>query len=81
MTDLPAYSGPLAVCPKCRTPGASMKWHSLGGAFAPRKRGEITSSYPCRRIRDLDGHLCRVCRNCGYGWVEASADSQPEEPS
>lgn len=82
MTSLPAYSGP-AKCPKCRS-YVSTEWHWGGGIFAPKKGGDgAESSYPCHSISDLSEigegeHLCRVCQNCGYGWVEACADSEGE---
>lgn len=38
----------------------------------PCGTGEISSTH------DYGEHLCRVCRTCGYGMVEATADA-PEE--
>lgn len=77
MTDLPPYSGRCAQCPKYET-GVSAEWHVTGGAFAPERKGD--REYPCKRNRDLfrKEHLCRICQNCGYGWVEACADSKGE---
>jgi hypothetical protein len=38
---------------------------------------------PCKDVDALAGldgeHLCRLCRNCGYGWVEACADRRSGE--
>jgi hypothetical protein len=63
MTGLPAYSGD-ATCPKCKA-RVSTHWHVMGGYVSSR----------CRRL-EIGEHLCRICGNCGYGWVEACADSK-----
>jgi len=77
MADLPAYSGPGGQCPKCGAGGVQTEWHGSGGVLAPRKMGRREP--PCKYEPDLavfggEGeHLCRLCLNCGYGWVEACA--------
>ena len=79
MTDLPAYTGPGGYCPKCGGGGVLTEWHHVGGALAPSKMAHRKP--PCRHHSDLakfggEGeHLCRLCTNCGYGWVEGCAAS------
>jgi hypothetical protein len=46
---------------------------------------------PCKHVSGLDaplgkgGHLCRICPDCGYGWVERCKDTdiagRPEPPN
>lgn len=77
MTDLPAYTGPEGKCPKCGEYGGRTEWHWAGGVLAPEKMARREP--PCKDIEDLASfggegeHLCRLCPNCGYGWVEACA--------
>lgn len=76
MTELPAYTGPGGCCPKCGAGGVQTEYHRLGGCWAPDKTCGRES--PCKNRSELSAikgseHLCRVCRNCGYGWVEACA--------
>jgi len=79
MSDLPAYTGPGGSCPKCEAGGVLTEWHKAGGMLAQKKVAGREA--PCRHCRDLAGfggegeHLCRLCANCGYGWVEACAAS------
>lgn len=75
MTDLPAYTGPGGCCPKCGAAGVQTEYHWAGGCWAPDKTCGRES--PCKSHRELERseHLCRVCKNCGYGWAEACAVS------
>ena len=72
MTDLPAYTGPGGDCPKCGAGGVLTEWHYTGKVTFPGDK-----PYPCGSRSDLNGgrgqsqHLCRICANCGFGWVEA----------
>lgn len=71
--------GAYECCPKCGAPDAhvSRDWHESGlppysapGIFAP------VNTAPCTRgwlDFPFGEHLCRRCRQCGYGWVEATA--------
>lgn len=65
MDELPAYSGPLATCPKCKA-GTNVLtiYHRSWDPCEYRPSGE---------------HLCRVCKNCSYGWVEACADGGTDQ--
>jgi hypothetical protein len=60
---LPAYSGQIALCPKCDASIITTIYH--------------TTNIGCFHWRDgADGeHLGRICRNCGYKWPKACADS------
>ena len=79
MTDLPAYTGLRALCPKCGCSDVLTEWHSAGGVLAHDKK-MARREPPCKAYPDLakfDGsgeHLCRVCAHCRYGWVEACKD-------
>jgi hypothetical protein len=78
---LPAYSGPLGSCPKCGSRGAETHYHTAGGGLGLKKIAGQAA--PCQRIESLSRllggeHLCRLCGNCGYGWVEACVD-QPAD--
>jgi hypothetical protein len=76
--ELPAYSGPNATCPKCKagTPVLTI-YHYAGGVLAPKLPGGVNP--PCRWASPNDEHLCRVCKNCGYGWPEACADGSDDQ--
>lgn len=80
VVDLHAYSGPDTACPKCGSPRLLTQWHWAGGVFAPKEMDGRQA--PCRPMDDLSGprgeHLCRMCRDCGYGWPEACLDNQAE---
>jgi hypothetical protein len=84
MTGLPAYSGPRIPCPKCGVSGVLTEWHRAGGCLAPGKMSGREP--PCNNRDDLAAiggkgeHLCRLCVNCGYGWVEACAPSRGAGP-
>ena len=68
---LPAYSGPLAKCPKCKAGTFVLTiYHHVGGILAPKLPDDVDP--PCRWADLDDEHLCRVCYNCGYGSVEFS---------
>lgn len=60
---LPDYSGAVATCPKCDAGTIETTYH--------------LTNIECFYSRpEADGeHLCRICRNCGYKWPEACADS------
>jgi len=85
MTDLPAYTGPGGYCPKCGAAGVLTEWHHIGGVLGPAKmarREPPCKSYPGLAEFGGEGqHLCRLCPNCGYGWVEACADSAAPDPA
>ena len=84
IAELPAYSGPGGACPKCRVGGVLTEWHRAGGVLGPRQMAQRES--PCKLRTDLQAfggkgeHLCRLCRNCNYGWVEACADATAADP-
>ena len=63
---LPAYSGPLTTCPKCR---AEVK----GSKFAPAD--SYSGSYYAARVCIPGEALERRCRDCDYRWYEACADA------
>lgn len=67
--SLPPFSGAAVRCPKCGTGGVKVTWHVLGGMT-----GE-----PCV-YTSYSQHLCRACHCCGYGWMEATKDSENREP-
>lgn len=78
MTDLAPYTGPGGYCPKCGAAGVQTEYHWAGGCWAPDKTCGRES--PCKSHSELSAiegseHLCRVCKNCGYGWVEACKGS------
>jgi len=70
--ELPAYSGWNARCPKCKAGTVVMTIY-----HAP-KLADGTEA-PCRWAELFDEHLCRVCKNCGYGWPEACADGGTDQ--
>jgi hypothetical protein len=64
--DLPPFDED-ADCPKCASGAVGVLFHSYS-----------VDDFPCRTGRWLmDGHLCRVCERCGYGWCEAALDTKP----
>ena len=80
---LPACSGPRIKCPKCGMTGVLTEWHWAGSVRAPKQMAGREP--PCKNIRELGEirageHLCRLCRNCGYGWPEALATSRDGGP-
>jgi ribosomal protein S27AE len=83
MADLPAYTGPGGYCPKCGAGGVLTEHHWAGGALGPKKMSRREP--PCKDSDDLAAfggegeHLCRLCANCGYGWVEACTDNPSSE--
>lgn len=83
MTGLPAYSGPRAICPKCKVGHLTTTWHYSMAVTEKTPRGD---EWPCTwsSWRDDKGrlrleHLCRCCRNCGYTRAEALA-ADPGDP-
>ncbi|HEY6492086.1 MAG TPA: hypothetical protein VIZ43_02355 [Trebonia sp.] len=50
-----------ASCPQCGGGTVDVIFHPIH-----------TRGFPCETatVRVLDGHLCRVCGRCGYGWCE-----------
>lgn len=70
--DLPAYSGAMVACPKCGMTGVETHYH--GGLPYPGEnpRGD---KWACWIHKPRTEHLCRLCGNCGYDWIEATADS------
>ena len=64
--ELLPYSGPLATCPKCRA-------GTIVTTIYHRNIGTTCAFGP-----DCE-HLCRICKNCGYGWPEACADSGDDQ--
>lgn len=79
--ELPAYSGQTVDCPKCGPAVATTTFHhgTMIGKKNPHGDGWV-----CGRMwRTLPhgGHLCRLCKNCGYGWVEACIDSGDDQGS
>jgi hypothetical protein len=72
MTDLPAYSGPGAECPKCKAGHLVTAWHYGVAVTEKTPRGD---DWPCewpswQNDWNLE-HLCRYCRNCAYTRAEA----------
>lgn len=65
--DLPPFDE-TADCPKCASGGMSVIFHGCNA-----------KGFPCETIRRwvIDGHLCRICERCGYGWCEAAVDTKP----
>lgn len=59
IVSLADYSGPSA-CPKCLADGVAVKFC----------RGAV----PCCPIMVHREHVHRVCKSCGYDWVESCAD-------
>jgi hypothetical protein len=59
------YSGPMTICPKCGKAGCvGTHWHL---------RAQRDRKFACSSFRPGE-HLCRLCGNCGYRWIEATAD-------
>ena len=66
--ELPPFDD-TARCPKCGAGAVQVIFHRAS-----------TKGFPCggpSGTRVLDGHLCRICRRCGYGWPEAPVDAEP----
>lgn len=68
MPELPPYSGPRAVCPKCGCEVVSSRYCP---GHAPFSRHGL-----CGHMR-RDQHQQRTCRRCGYEWLEAPVDASP----
>ncbi|HUZ27559.1 MAG TPA: hypothetical protein VMV07_27730 [Streptosporangiaceae bacterium] len=71
MIDLPAYSGPHAGCPKCRTGNLTTNYHYGSRATKETPHGE---GWPCTWFDREDyglEYLCHYCRTCGYTRPEA----------
>jgi ribosomal protein S27AE len=68
--DLPPFDE-NASCPQCGEGTVKVIFHPVH-----------TRGFPCEtaRLRVLDGHLCRVCGRCGYGWCEAGLATKPARP-
>lgn len=70
-SPLPPFSGRNTSCPKCGM-SVDVAWHLLG----------LQKGFPCwNDPPDCDEHMCRVCPECGYGWMEAPADANAAEVS
>jgi len=67
---LPMYSGPNPACPKCgmSEEGNTKIWYHA----APEP-----SSICDRGLESGHEHLHRMCRRCGYEWLEGCAYSEP----
>lgn len=79
MIDLPAYSGPRAGCPKCRTGRLTTNYHYGSRATKETPHGE---GWPCSWFDTEDcglEHLCRYCRTCGYTRPEALPDGSGDD--
>jgi hypothetical protein len=65
--DLPPFDE-NARCRQCGHGTVDVIYHEIN-----------TSGFPCQThsVRVLNGHLCRVCARCGYGWPEATVNASP----
>jgi hypothetical protein len=66
---LPAYSGPTAACPKC---GANGKG-DLKTAYHAKPE---TDSICWGRLEEGREHVHRMCKRCGFEWLESCANSE-----
>jgi hypothetical protein len=73
--DLPAYTGPETLCPKCKAKRVTTMYHPCPAYPTEASRGEQWGCWkiqvPLHRVSE---HLCRECVNCGFTWAEALAD-------
>ena len=60
MSELPPYSGPLALCIKCGTRDASTAYRLL-------RQGDQLPPHEYHQ---------RICKRCGFIWNEAVLDEQ-----
>lgn len=62
-------------CPKCgaiTAEVASTQYHShLLQAEPEIPCGELVFTFDSEDLEGIDEHLCRKCRRCGFGWIEA----------
>ena len=83
---IPAY-GSVPECPKCCAPAPEM----VSTTYHAEAQMHIQESPPCVHLfmnatvdegleEALENHLCRVCRRCGYGWVERALDAPEPNP-
>jgi hypothetical protein len=77
MTPLPPYSGDT-TCPKCR--GSRVE-----SSYRPHPPVRITWSDAGLTETAVHGYtpaggecLLRTCRDCGWAWLEACADAEPD---
>jgi hypothetical protein len=68
--ELPPFTK-NADCPKCGGNSVSVLYHSYHA-----------EGFACKStsLRVLGEHLCRVCKQCGFGWCEAPIDIKPASP-
>jgi hypothetical protein len=71
---LPKYSGPNPVCPKC---GANGKGDIKTGYHKGPEPGQgaDTGSICWGRLEEGREHLHRMCKKCGYEWLEDCAQN------
>ena len=71
-------------CPKCTVAPCNAKFCEKDCTRGPESEkdaqspgGQFTSEHP-PMASDLPAHLHRICRGCGYEWLEQTADAVPE---
>lgn len=72
---LPPYSGTRGPCPKCGLRGVGTNWHMSLPYPVENPRGD---RWTCWKYPPRCEHLCRLCNNCGYGWIEAVVEANAD---
>lgn len=70
----------VPACPMCAAPVsefATVRYHPCApmAENPPPPCNHLVLCTPTQELEGFDRHLCRVCRRCGFGWVEQVAEA------
>lgn len=76
-TQLPAYTGLAARCPKCTCPDIGDQYR----AGVPRISWDGADLHLATDLGDNRECMLRRCSDCGWAWLEACADADASQES